>query len=90
MNWIPGRVSGPDRNRVWYLNWLIKKRDESMVAARAKPKKANWLKFCRDCGVDISTTARYQKRCVKCRYLKSATTARYQRRCVKYRERTSR
>jgi hypothetical protein len=52
------------RNRMRYLDRLV-----SLQAQRGRhaSKKANWLKFCRICGKDISTTARYQRLCEECR-----------------------
>jgi hypothetical protein len=47
-----------------YLDRLI---HMESTAGKHQTKRSNWLKFCRICGEDISTTAKYVRTCSNCK-----------------------
>ena len=53
-------TSQSDCARMAYLNHLIR-------LGRSHGKRADWLKFCKVCGADISRTPKLQRLCEDCR-----------------------
>lgn len=58
-------ADSPERSRMRYLTRLIRIQDEQKQRVHPS-KKANWKKFCRRCGVDVSALAYRVTVCERC------------------------